>query len=250
MMLDARKVHPATWIVAGCSCLLVSLSPLKLGEQVGFLILLASLFFLYGLGRRYTVFALVGMVPVALIALTIQTMSYQHNQTLWASFSPLPGMTFALGPQGLAWGLHLALQILLFGSSCALLALPQTPEALRAALHRWRVPSRITYLLVASLNAPTQLRRSLGLVRESQQMRGLAEGGLLGNLRLLAYTLLALTNLILVENEGRTLTLQQRGLDAPTRTLLRTYPDTGLQRLVRYLLAATGLLLTFLTYWR
>lgn len=186
---------------------------------------------------------------MAVVALLIQAISYQGNTVVWFEYSPASWMRFVLGPEGLRVGLAMALQILLLGSAFALIALPNSPEALKAALYRWKVPSRAVYLLVASINAPVLLLRTMAKVQEAQRMRGLADRGLLQHFRLIVQASGAMMNLILIENEGRTTSLEQRGLDAPSRTLLRTYPDTKPQKILRWVLPLVGLCACALAFW-
>lgn len=242
-------VHPATWTVAGCAALLIALSPLPLVVRVGFLLFLWLVFGAAGLGRRYLRFALIGMLPVAVVAFTVQAISFQGNSVTWFEYAPVSWMQFAVGPDGLHKGAAMALQILLFGSAFALIALPNSPEGLKAALHRWKVPSRLSYLLVASINAPVLLGRTMRTVQESQRMRGLADSSVRDHLRLLVQASGAMMNLVLVENEGRTKSLEQRGIDASTRTLLRSYPDSSVQKILRWVMPLVGITVAVLSMW-
>lgn len=242
-------VHPATWMVAGCSALIVALSPIPLLTQAVFLAFLLAVFAVAGLGRRYLRFAIIGMFPVAAMAFIVQAISYQHNSVVWWEFAPLTWMRFALGPDGLLHGVRLALQILLLGSAFALISVPNSPEQLRVALHRWHVPSRAIYLLVAAINAPVLLSRTMRTVREAQRMRGLSDRSLMQNFRLVVQATGALVNLVLLENEGRTRSLEQRGIDAGQRSLLRSYPDDSVQKLLRLVMPLIGITVAALSMW-
>lgn len=249
MLKAFEAVHPATWIVAGCSSLLVALSPVPIAVQALFLLFLWGIFVAAGLARRYLTFAVLGMLPIAFLALLIQTISYQHNSIVWAEFAPFPWLRFMVGPDGVLQGLRLALQILLFGSSFALVSVPTTPEGLRVALHRWHVPSRAIYLLVATMHAPVLLNRTMHTVRESQRMRGLAEATLWQRFRLVIQATGAMINLVLLENEGRTRSLEQRGIDASQRVLLRSFHNSKFQGILRILMPLAALAVVFISFW-
>lgn len=228
-----NRLNPQTWVMLGTAGLLLALAPLPLHWQAGLLVLLVGLHIFGGTLGPCLRLALAGLLPVATIAFTIQLISH-GGQTVWASWAPTGFMTFNLTAEGARYGLGLALQILGFGTACALLILPTGPQGLRAALHTWRFPPRLIYLLVASLNAPAQLVHYSGLIRQAARARGMDKPGRIHSALLGVRTATALFTLLLMDYETRGRTLTDRDLLAPgPRTLWQDYPDSAGQRLLR-----------------
>lgn len=230
---SARPLNPKTWVMLGTAGLPLALAPLPLHWQAGLLTLLVGLHAFAGTLRPWSRLALGGLLPVACIAFTIQLISH-GGTTIWASWAPTSWMTFTLTAEGARYGLRLALQILGFGTACSLLILPTGSQGLRAALHDWRFPPRLTYLLVASLNAPAQLVHYSGLIRQAARARGMDRPGRIHSILLGVRTATSLFTLLLLDYETRGQTLTDRNLLTPgPRVLWQDYPDSTGQRLVR-----------------
>lgn len=243
-----NRLNPQTWVMLGTAGLLLALAPLPLHWQAGLLVLLVGLHIFGRTLVPWLRLALVGLLPVATIAFTIQLISH-GGQTVWTSWAPTGFMVFNLTAEGARYGLRLALQILGFGTACSLLILPTGSQGLRAALHTWRFPPRLVYLLVASLNAPAQLAHYSGLIRQAARARGMDKPGRIHGALLGVRTATALFTLLLLDYETRGRTLTDRNLLAPgPRTLWQGYPDSTGQRLVRLSALALAVVLIFCSY--
>lgn len=243
-----QELHPKTWLTLGGSSLLLALAPLPLAGRASLFCLLLTLFALTQKLRQFISYTLLGVGPVALLAWLIQTLTYRGS-TVYLSWPAESQIRLSITAEGLTLGTQLALQILCFGAACAVASIMNTPTATRAALTDWKVPPTLIYLLVASLNAPSQLLRYAALVREAAQARGLNNKGLTGKARLGVQTAGALFNLILLEHETRGQALANRGFTRTgKRTFLSTYPDSPQQRYLRWGILLLALALTFFTY--
>lgn len=239
------RVHPKTWIVAGVCAGILAFVPLPAGGRLALLLCEIVALVTAGQTRRYVPF-LVGLLPVAAMSFLIQAISF-HGATILARWS-WGFLTFTVTREGLDLGMQLGLQILCFGTACALISLPVAPSSLRVTLLQWRVPARLVYLLVASINAPTQLRRYANIAQESVRARGVPESGIWNRVRASVRVAGVLMSLVLLEHESRGLSLHQRGLeDAESRVFLHQQNDNARQKIARWvLLGLTALVLSVL----
>lgn len=241
MNRDRTAVNPKTWLILGLSAVPLALIPLDIVWRAVLLTLLIVVVAASGKLRAYARYVLLGVGPVAVTAFCIQAVSFIGAETVYAQWTPVSFLNFRLSKEGLLYGLTLALQILNFGTACAIASLPVSAGELRWALTSWKAPARLTYLLVTSMNAPVLLSRYVGLVRESQIRRGLDDSTIFSRGKLALTSVGTLINLILLEHEDRAQSLAQRGLDkSGVRVLLHDYADSDLQRGVRTLAGLSG----------
>lgn len=241
-------VHAKTWILLGASGLLLAFSPLPLLGRLALLLVLVALFITRGAFGRFLRFGVLGLLPVALMAWLIQAISYR-GETVYASWQPVRWMLFNITAEGMLFGTQLALQILCFGASCALVSLLTTPLSLRSALTSWKLPPRLIYLLCASLNAPRQLGFYADLARDAGRARGIADTTVTQRVWLRLHTASALFNLVLLDHEIRGHSLAMRGIDrGGARTFLTDYPDSRAQAVLRWSVVAGALALAALSY--
>lgn len=229
------RLNPKTWIVAGLCLAPLCLLPVSLTTRLILLLVLSATLLFSGFGMRYFSYVILGVGPVALMALIIQTISYTSPQTIYGQWSLGNLLTFTVSAEGIIYGAHFALQILNFATAIAFISIPNSPGKIRWALTDWKLPSRIIYLLVTSLNAPTLLGRYVGIVRESQQRRGIDDSTTSKRFIAGIKSMGALINLILLEHEDRAVSIGQRSVDAgQERTSYTSYADTRLQAISRW----------------
>lgn len=227
------NLNPKTWILLGLSGALLSLAPLTIPGKT---LLLAGLITLTLYSRtltRWVRLTTTVLLPIATIAFTIQATSHP-GATPYASWTPLTPITFTITAEGIHYGTTLALQILTFGTSCALITHPG-PHNLRHALTSWNTPPRLTYLLIATTNAPIQLRHYATIAQETAAARGLPQPGITHRFTHPLRILATLLTLILTENHHRTRTLTHHNIEHPgPRTLLNPPTDTTTQTITRW----------------
>lgn len=192
-----------------------------------------------GLGRRYLPY-LLATSALLISILLINTFLY-------------PGATdelFRVGPfvatgTGLVAAIQAALRVLAFATSVALFALTTRTDELVDDLERRGLGRRGAFILSTAIGTvPRTVERAREIV-EAQRARGLdTEGGIGGRLRGLVPLAGPLVLGALTEVETRTLALEARAFAAPgRRTVLRAYPDSSWQRLVRWALFVMATLL-------
>lgn len=240
-------LHPQTWVVIGLSFIVVALAPLSICARI--ILWLTGCVLLLGAGQgRRLLLLLLALAPVAGMSFLIQAVSFNGMRVL-AQWQPFAGLNFAVTLEGLHFGVLLALQVLCFGTGCALISLTTTAAGLRTALGKWRLPPRLIYLIVASLNALSQLQRYVAIARESERARGLERRTLGGNVRLAVKTATTVFTLVLLEHEDRGKSLAQRRVEMPGhRIFLRTYADSRGQKVARWILPALAIGLVLLAY--
>ncbi|QRZ61319.1 energy-coupling factor transporter transmembrane component T [Rothia sp. ZJ932] len=237
-------INPKTWIVAGLAATPLALLPLPLSLRTVLLVVLVTPLLATGHGSKLLRYVLWGVGPVALTAFIIQTVSYPGAGTIYAQWVPAPWIRFAISAEGIAYGAQFALQILNFAAAIALISLPNSVGALRWALTSWKLPARLVYILVTSLNAPALLGRYIRIIREGQIRRGLDDSTLLKRISLGIKSLGTLVNLMLLEHEDRAHSIAQRGLDNKTaRTSYLVFVDTRAQQYLRAVLVGASALI-------
>jgi energy-coupling factor transport system permease protein len=155
-----------------------------------------------------------------------------------------PGATdslFTIGPftasgTGLVAALQAALRVLAFATSVALFALTTRTDELVDDLERRGLGRRAASILTTAIGTVPRLAERAREIVEAQRSRGLnTEGGYLARARGVLPVAGPLVLSALTEVEHRAMALEARAFAAPgKRTLLRAYPDSTAQRLLRW----------------
>jgi energy-coupling factor transport system permease protein len=155
-----------------------------------------------------------------------------------------PGATdslFTIGPftasgTGLVAALQAALRVLAFATSVALFALTTRTDELVDDLERRGLGRRAAFILTTAIGTVPRLAERAREIVEAQRSRGLnTEGGYLARARGVLPVAGPLVLSALTEVEHRAMALEARAFAAPgKRTLLRAYPDSTAQRLLRW----------------
>lgn len=111
-------------------------------------------------------------VPMAVMLMFIQGLYSPKNTTVIADFG------FAqLGLQGVLYAAKIVVTVLVFLGSFYIANKTTYIGSLVAALNRIGCPSKVGYLIFASLNVVPQMQRKTTVIRQAQSARGLATGG-------------------------------------------------------------------------
>lgn len=155
-----------------------------------------------------------------------------------------PGATdslFSIGPftasgTGLIAASQAALRVLAFATSVALFALTTRTDELVDDLERRGLGRRAAFILTTAIGTVPRLAERAREIVEAQRSRGLnTEGGYLARARGVLPVAGPLVLSALTEVEHRAMALEARAFAAPgKRTLLRAYPDSTAQRLLRW----------------
>ena len=139
---------------------------------------------------------------------------------------------------GLEFAVQAALRVVAFALSVAVFALTTRPDDLVADLERRGLGRRVGFVVSATLRMVPRVIQRAGEITEAQRSRGLdTEGSLWRRIRGVVPLAGPLVSSALNEVEEQTMALEARGFSAPgRRTVLRVFPDSPRQRMVRWLL--------------
>jgi energy-coupling factor transport system permease protein len=181
--------------------------------------------------RRLAVLAL-ATIPIVASILLVNTFLF-------------PGATdrlFSLGPftatgTGLAAALQATLRVVAFALSVGLFSLTTRTDELLADLERRGLGRRVTFVLGSAIATIPRMAERAGEITESQRARGLdTEGSILRRLRGVLPLAGPMIAGALTEVEERTMALEARAFSAQVaRPVLRAFPDSGSERIGRWL---------------
>jgi energy-coupling factor transport system permease protein len=164
-----------------------------------------------------------------------------------------PGATdelFRVGPfvatgTGLVAASQAALRVLAFATSVALFALTTRTDELVDDLERRGLGRRGAFVLMTAIGMVPRLSERAREIVDSQRSRALdTQGGPIARARGLLPLAGPLVLSALSEVEHRTMALEARAFAAPgKRTVLRAYPDSPAQRLLRWALVMATVVL-------
>ena len=179
--------------------------------------------------------ALVIALPLAASALLINVLLYPGGGTVLAEVGP-----FDITREGLALGVQVSVRVLAIAAALVLFSRTTRPAELVATLERRGVQARLTFIVHQALVLVPRALERAGHASAAQRARGFdAESSpwrrARGVLAVAAPTVLGAID----DAEVRALTLESRGFSRPgPRTLLWVPPDSGTQRLLRWLAVA------------
>lgn len=161
-------------------------------------------------------------------------------------FSPAGGrVLMELGPlrptaEGMALAVEVVVRVLVMSGAVVLFYMTTRPSELVADLERRGIPPRLAFIVGASVTAvPAMLERARAVI-DAQRARGLdTSGGIRGRVRGIVPMVGPTVMGAVAEVDQRAMALEARGFSRPgRRTLLWAPPDSGRQRLARWLLTA------------
>ena len=158
---------------------------------------------------------------------------------------------FTIGPfdatlEGVEFAIQTLVRLFAISTSIGLFVLTTDPRALVLDLERRGVSPRFAFVAAATIEAVPTLVERAATISESQRARGLdTEGGVVARLRGLLPIVGPVVITSLTDVEERSLALESRAFSRPgARHLLWAMPDTGWERVLRWLLG--GLLVALI----
>lgn len=185
-----------------------------------------------GVGRR-VLFVAFATLPLLISILLVNVFLYPGATDLIVTIGPLrPTWT------GLVAALQAVLRVWAFGASVTLFVLTTTTNDLLADLERRGLGRRASFVIGAAMTMVPRMVERAGEITEAQRARALdTEGRFWRRVRGVVPLAGPLIFGALTDVEELTMALEARGFSAPTRrTVLRVFPDSGLQRTARWLL--------------
>lgn len=201
------RMHPLAKIAGVCS---LGLSTIIWPDFTLGLVLILALFLVAGAVRMLRSFAKIMLgfgIPVTVMLLFIQGCYSPRNTVTILDFG------FArMGLQGSLYAAKIVVTLMVFLGSFYLTTKTTYMGCLVAALTQVGVPSKIGYLILASLNVVPQMQRRISVVEQSQHARGLETGGgIVSRMKAFIPLLGPVVLSSLTDSQERGMTLETRG---------------------------------------
>jgi energy-coupling factor transport system permease protein len=190
-------------------------------------------------GRRALPLVLAS-IPLLISILLVNTFLYPGATDMIVEIGPLrPTWT------GLAVALQATLRVLAFGFSVVVLILTTEADHLIADLERRGLGRRAAFVIGSALRAIPRTAERAGEITEAQRARGLdTEGRIWRRVRGVVPLAGPLVLGALTDVEEQTMALEARAFTAPgRRTVLRPFPLSRAQRLLRWTVLLAGIAL-------
>ncbi len=178
-------------------------------------------------------FSLLFSLPLALSALLVNVFFFPGGQDVLFQIGPITATR-----EGLAFAIEILARIAAISGAVTLFYLTTKPSEFVLDLERRGVPARLAFVANASVQTvPAMAERATAIVA-AQRARGLdTEGSILKRLRGIVPIVGPVVLGSISEVEERSMTLEARAFTRPgRRSLLWSPPDSGVQRLLRWLL--------------
>lgn len=179
-------------------------------------------------------------LPIAISALLVNLFFFPGGQTVLFTLGPITATA-----EGLAFAIEILARIAAFSGAITLFYLTTKPSELVLDLERRGVSSRFAFVANASVQTVPQMAERAQAIVAAQRARGLdTEGGLVRRMRGILPIVGPVVLGAISEVEERSMTLEARAFTRPgRRSLLWSPPDSGWQRLLRWLLVLGFVLL-------
>jgi energy-coupling factor transport system permease protein len=195
------------------------------------------------IGRAMLPFVL-ATIPLIASILLINTFLYPGATDVIVRVGPIaPTWT------GLEFATQAALRVVAFALSVAVLGLTTRPDDLVSDLERRGLGRRAGFVVSATLRMVPRILQRAREITDAQRARGLdTEGSVMRRVRGVLPLAGPLIFGALNEVEEQTMALEARGFSAPVRrTVLRTFPDSPAQGVLRWLLLAALVVIVILS---
>ncbi|WP_416517385.1 energy-coupling factor transporter transmembrane component T [Bifidobacterium asteroides] len=201
------RMHPMAKIAGVCSLGLATLAWPDFTLGLGIIVMLFIAAALARVLRPFSGVVLGFGIPVTLMLLFIQGCYSPRNTKV------VLDLGFAqLGLEGSLYAAKIVVTLLVFLGSFYLTNKTTYMGRLVAALTQIGVPSKIGYLILASLNVVPQMQRRIAIIEQSQHARGLETGGgLISRARAFLPLLGPVVLSSLTDSQERGMTLETRG---------------------------------------
>ena len=194
---------------------------------------------------RYTI---VFSLPLALSALLVNLFFLPGAQTVLFRIGPITATA-----EGLAFALEILARIAAISGAVTLFYLTTKPSELVLDLERRGVPPRLAFVANASVQTVPAMADRAAAIVAAQRARGLdTEGSFVRRVRGLVPIVAPVILGSIAEVEERSMTLEARAFTRPgRRSLLWSPPDSGGQRLLRWMLIVglVGLIVLHSSGW-
>lgn len=242
-----HRLNPLTKVVLALSLvLIVFLSPWYWTPPATFLIVILSLSLIANVAREYLSFFFKVILPTIAILFIMQALFLPgESRILFKLF----GLEITELSARLAF--RNATRIAVMISSFTILLLTTHPSELMSDLTRRGLPGQFAYVVIASLQIIPQMQAKAQTIIAAQRSRGLdTQSSFLRRVRGIVPLVAPLVFGSLVEVEERAIAIEARGFTSTRpKTSLREIPDTGTDKIIRWILIALVICTIALRLW-
>ena len=238
-----RALNPTTKLTIAFAEALVAFSVRGWTGPVVVLVVILGGAIAARVGRAFVPY-LLATIPLIVSILLVNTFLYPGATDRIVAIGPLaPTWT------GLAAATQASLRVVAFAMSVAMLGLTTQPDHLVADLERRGAGRRVIFVVGATLRMIPRMIERATEITEAQRARGLdTEGRFWRRIRGIVPLAGPLIFGALTDVEELTMALEARGFSAPgQRTVLRSFPDTPVQRAGRWVLFLGSIVLLALS---
>ncbi len=227
-----RSLNPATKFVVALASALIAFGVRGWTGPIVVLVVTVAIAATTGVGRSLRRFVL-ATIPIVASIMLINTFLYPGATDVIAHVGP-----FAATWTGLVVALQAMLRVVLFALSVAVFSLTTATDDLLADLERRGLGRRPAFVIGSAIGMVPGMIERAGDIVEAQRARGMDTEG---SPRRRARGVMPLAGPMvfssLSEVEERTIALEARAFSAPgRRTVLRVLPDSGPQRILRWVM--------------
>lgn len=225
-----HSLNPTTKLVIAFAEAAVAFGVRGWTGPIAVLVVLAATAVVAGVARRMVPFVL-ATFPLVISILLVNTLLYPGATDVIIRVGPLDPTW-----SGLTAALQATLRVVAFALSAALLALTTPTDDLLADLERRGLGRRGTFVIGSAIRMVPRMGERAGEITDSQRARGMdTEGGISRRVRGVIPLAGPMIFGALTDVEEQAMALEARAFSAPARrTVLRVLPDSGSQRLLRW----------------
>ena len=178
-------------------------------------------------------YSLLFSLPLALSALIVNVFFFPGGQDVILRLGPITATS-----EGLWFAFEILARIAAISGAITLFYLTTRPSELVLDMERRGIPARLAFVVNASVQTVPAMAERAAAIVAAQRARGLdTEGSFLKRIRGIMPIVGPVVLGSIAEVEERSMTLEARAFTRPgRRSLLWSPPDTGAQRLVRWML--------------
>lgn len=242
-----HRLNPMTKVVLALSLVLIAfLSPWYWTPPALFLIAILPLSLAANVARQYWSFVLRIILPTVVILFIMQAFFLPgESRIIFEIFG------FEVTELSAQLAFRNVMRILVMISSFTILLLSTHPSELMSDLTQRGLPGQFAYVVISSLQIIPQMQAKAQTIIAAQRSRGLDTQS--SFLRRVSGILPLVGPLVfgsLVEVEERAIAIEARGFTSRhPKTFLHQIPDTGTDRMIRWILAALVLITILLRLW-
>ena len=242
-----HRLNPLTKFILALSIILVSIvSPWYWTAHVLFLFVIIPLCFVGQVSREFFRSAFRLIIPAAGFIFIMQAFFQPGGETVIFKFWFLD-----VTQESLAFAFRISVRITVMISAFTILLMTTHPSELMSDLTRRGLPGQFAYVIISTLQILPQMQAKAQTIINAQRSRGLdTQSSFIRRAGSLIPLVGPLVFGSLVEVEERAIAIEARGFTSThAKTSLHDVPDSGLEKIIRWVLVALVVITLILKLW-